>query len=226
MAIKGPLHDYKHAAAHTFPAGRTNSFGRDPRERVLRDVERIPGRMARTSDVRAPITTSASAFPRKQDSRCAGCSRISISCAYIALRFGPAKDRPHAGLAWGDRAQDAPALASLQVVYLSRPSCGAAEGSRTVATPCLCDPVSAVRSRPLKDRGGATVRGDARGAHDCGDLQEGADVYAQLVRSHTTGRTRSEWHRIGSGEVIRARHDEPGFAGGLNLVNPALGRRS
>ena len=44
-------------------------------------------------------------------------------------------------------------------------------------------------------------------------------MYAQLVQGGTTPDKRSEMDRIVTDELVPALHDEPGFAGALNLVD-------
>jgi len=48
-------------------------------------------------------------------------------------------------------------------------------------------------------------------------------MYAQLVQGGTTPDQRSEMDRIVNEELVPALHDEPGFAGALNLVDRGTG---
>jgi hypothetical protein len=48
-------------------------------------------------------------------------------------------------------------------------------------------------------------------------------MYAQLVQGGTTPDKRSEMDRIVTDELVPALHDEPGFAGALNLVDRETG---
>jgi hypothetical protein len=48
-------------------------------------------------------------------------------------------------------------------------------------------------------------------------------MYAQLVQGGTTPDRRSEMDRIVTDELVPALHDEPGFAGALNLVDRETG---
>jgi hypothetical protein len=48
-------------------------------------------------------------------------------------------------------------------------------------------------------------------------------MYAQLVKGGTTPDRRSEMDRIVTDELVPALHDEPGFAGALNLVDRETG---
>jgi hypothetical protein len=48
-------------------------------------------------------------------------------------------------------------------------------------------------------------------------------MYAQLVQGGTTPDKRSEMDRIVTEELVPALHDEPGFAGALNLVDRETG---
>ena len=48
-------------------------------------------------------------------------------------------------------------------------------------------------------------------------------MYAQLVQGGTTPDKRSEMDRIVTDELVPALHDEPGFAGALNLVDSETG---
>jgi len=48
-------------------------------------------------------------------------------------------------------------------------------------------------------------------------------VYAQLVQGGTTPDSRGEMDRIVTEEMVPALHDEPGFAGALNLVDRETG---
>jgi hypothetical protein len=48
-------------------------------------------------------------------------------------------------------------------------------------------------------------------------------MYAQLIEGGTTPERRTEMDRIVTDEMIPALHDEPGFAGALNLVDRASG---
>ena len=48
-------------------------------------------------------------------------------------------------------------------------------------------------------------------------------MYAQLVQGGTTPDKRSEMDRIVTDELVPALHDEPGFAGALNLVDRDTG---
>src|SRR6201994_2423391 len=46
-----------------------------------------------------------------------------------------------------------------------------------------------------------------------------AAMYAQLIEGGTTPDRRTEMDRIVTDEMVPALHDEPGFAGALNLVD-------
>jgi len=48
-------------------------------------------------------------------------------------------------------------------------------------------------------------------------------MYAQLIQGGTTPERRSEMDRIVTGELVPALHEEPGFAGALNLVDRETG---
>jgi len=48
-------------------------------------------------------------------------------------------------------------------------------------------------------------------------------MYAQLVQGGTTPDKRGEMDRIVNEELVPALHDEPGFAGALNLVDRETG---
>jgi hypothetical protein len=48
-------------------------------------------------------------------------------------------------------------------------------------------------------------------------------MYAQLVQGGTTPDKRTEMDRIVTDELVPALHDEPGFAGALNLVDRETG---
>ena len=48
-------------------------------------------------------------------------------------------------------------------------------------------------------------------------------MYAQLVQGGTTPDKRREMDRIVTDELVPALHDEPGFAGALNLVDRETG---
>jgi hypothetical protein len=48
-------------------------------------------------------------------------------------------------------------------------------------------------------------------------------MYAQLIEGGTTPERRGEMDRIVTDEMLPALHDEPGFAGALNLVDRGSG---
>src|SRR6201991_4931197 len=50
-----------------------------------------------------------------------------------------------------------------------------------------------------------------------------AAMYAQLIEGGTTPDRREDMDRIVTGEMVPALHDEPGFAGALNLVDRETG---
>jgi hypothetical protein len=65
-------------------------------------------------------------------------------------------------------------------------------------------------------------RGAGEGHHRRHPRKE-HNLYAQLVRTRASEQTRAEMHRIVSDELIPGLHDEPGFVGALNLVDPDTG---
>ena len=73
---------------------------------------------------------------------------------------------------------------------------------------------------------------DIRGSpHGIGGFADGGSrggrdtrrMYAQLIEGGTTPERRGEMDRIVTDEMLPALHDEPGFAGALNLVDRGSG---